>query len=312
MSEINKNLHQERKSYDQSTLRIQTVDKDPIKQFDQWYCEADSFGDFEANAMVTPAHIVPEWYFLSYYTMLKALPNKNAGFILMSTSRVYSIADLVNLEINEDENPKRFTIPIDNEVSEKFSTKPPISLYGSTKLTSELLAIEYGNMYNFPVWINRCGVIAGAGQFGKIDQGIFSFWIYSWLRKNPVKYVGFNGSGKQVRDAIHPNDICKVMNKQIHDFTIEKDPIYNLGGGFHNSMSLKELTEWCYININDDDSHITESKEFRKFDIPVYITNYDKAKKRWDFKPTYNMDSILSEIRDYAINNKSFMEYIHE
>ena len=52
MSEINKNLHQERKSYDQSTLRIQTVDKDPIKQFDQWYCEADSFGDFEANAMV--------------------------------------------------------------------------------------------------------------------------------------------------------------------------------------------------------------------------------------------------------------------
>tara|TARA_B110000459_G_scaffold31291_1_gene32090 strand:+ start:543 stop:1187 length:645 start_codon:yes stop_codon:yes gene_type:complete len=52
VSEINKNLHQERKSYDQSTLRIQTVDKDPIKQFDQWYCEADSFGDFEANAMV--------------------------------------------------------------------------------------------------------------------------------------------------------------------------------------------------------------------------------------------------------------------
>jgi CDP-paratose 2-epimerase len=244
--------------------------------------------------------------------LLEICKNKNAGFILMSTSRVYSIADLVNLEINEDENPKRFTIPIDNEVSEKFSTKPPISLYGSTKLTSELLAIEYGNMYKFPVWINRCGVIAGAGQFGKIDQGIFSFWIYSWLRKNPVKYVGFNGSGKQVRDAIHPNDICKVMNKQIHDFTIEKDPIYNLGGGFHNSMSLKELTEWCYININDDDSHITESKEVRKFDIPVYITNYDKAKKRWDFKPTYNMDSILSEIRDYAINNKSFMEYIHE
>ena len=80
--------------------------------------------------------------------LLEICKNKNAGFILMSTSRVYSIADLVNLEINEDENPKRFTIPIDNEVSEKFSTKPPISLYGSTKLTSELLAIEYGNMYN--------------------------------------------------------------------------------------------------------------------------------------------------------------------
>jgi tetratricopeptide (TPR) repeat protein len=55
------------------------------------------------------------------------------------------------------------------------------------KLTSELLAIEYSQMFDFPGWINRCGVIAGPGQFGKIDQGVFSYWIYSWLRKNKLK-----------------------------------------------------------------------------------------------------------------------------
>ena len=244
--------------------------------------------------------------------LLEICKEKNAGFILMSTSRVYSISDLVNLEINKNENPKRFVIPIDNEVSENFSTKPPVSLYGSTKLTSELLAIEYSNMYKFPVWINRCGVIAGAGQFGRIDQGIFSFWIYSWLRKNPVKYVGFDGSGKQVRDAIHPIDICNVMGKQINDRTIEEDPIYNLGGGYHNSMSLKELSEWCYVNIDGDDSHITKETSVRKFDIPVYITNYDKAKKKWGFKPTFSMDDILTDIKEYAINNPDFMEYLHK
>ena len=41
---------------------------------------------FEVNELVTPLHIVPEWYFLSYYTMLKAIPNKNAGFIILLTS----------------------------------------------------------------------------------------------------------------------------------------------------------------------------------------------------------------------------------
>ena len=49
---------------------------------------------------------------------------------------------------------------------------------GASKLASEQLILEYGNSFDFPVWINRCGVLAGAGQFGKADQGIFSYWIH--------------------------------------------------------------------------------------------------------------------------------------
>ena len=85
-------------------------------------------------------------------------------------------------------------------VTEKFSTEPPISLYGSSKKCSELLALEYGMTFDFPVRINRCGVLAGAGQFGKADQGIFSFWLHSWARRRPLKYIGFEGRGYQVRD----------------------------------------------------------------------------------------------------------------
>merc|ERR1711943_32669 len=40
----------------------------------------------EACALLTPLHIVPEWYFLCQYAMLKAIPNKNAGFIILLTS----------------------------------------------------------------------------------------------------------------------------------------------------------------------------------------------------------------------------------
>jgi CDP-paratose 2-epimerase len=78
-------------------------------------------------------------------------------------------------------------------VSENFSTTAPISLYGATKLASEVMALEYATMFDFPLWIDRCGVIAGAGQFGKPDQGIFSFWIYQWLLGKPLKYIGFGG-----------------------------------------------------------------------------------------------------------------------
>merc|ERR1739847_163412 len=40
----------------------------------------------EVCGLVTPLHIVPEWYFLCQYAMLKAVPNKNAGFIVLCTS----------------------------------------------------------------------------------------------------------------------------------------------------------------------------------------------------------------------------------
>lgn len=244
---------------------------------------------------------------ISTINLLELCKDKNAGFILMSTSRVYSIKDLCDINYTIDN--ERFNVKENGLVDENFSTKPPVSLYGSTKLTSELLAIEYSQMFKFPVWINRCGVIAGPGQFGKIDQGIFSFWIYSWIKKTPVKYIGFEGTGKQVRDIIHPDDICEVINKQIYDKTIEDSPIYNLGGGIQNSMSLKQLSNWCSKNIDDNDIHVSSSSEVRPFDIPIFIMNTEKAEKRWNFKVTVNTDEILKQIKEKA-KDTNFLESI--
>ena len=77
-----------------------------------------------------------------------------------------------------------------------------------------LLALEYGETFGFPVWINRCGVLAGAGQFGRADQGIFAFWINAWLRRRPLTYIGFGGKGYQVRDCLHPRDLIPLLLKQ--------------------------------------------------------------------------------------------------
>merc|ERR1712107_882202 len=53
--------------------------------FGVWsFCHPDN--NLEANSLETPLHIVPEWYFLSQYAMLKAIPNKNAGFLILITS----------------------------------------------------------------------------------------------------------------------------------------------------------------------------------------------------------------------------------
>ena len=125
--------------------------------------------------------------------LLEFCQRHRAGFVLLSTSRVYAITPLAELEMTVDQNAfrpaPRATLPPGLSaagVAETFSTLAPISLYGATKLASEALALEYGETFGLPVFINRCGVLAGAGQFGRADQGIFTYWINAWLRRRPL------------------------------------------------------------------------------------------------------------------------------
>ena len=162
-----------------------------------------------------------------------------AGFILLSTSRVYSIAPLANLKVTAVNGAfvpdAGAALPAGLSpagIDEMFSTLAPISLYGSTKLASEALTLEYGETFGFPVFINRCGVLAGAGQFGRADQGIFAYWINSWRQKRPLKYLGFGGHGHQVRDCLHPQDLVPLIEKQIVASKLSAtDRIANLSRG---------------------------------------------------------------------------------
>jgi CDP-paratose 2-epimerase len=153
--------------------------------------------------------------------LLEVCKRENAGLILLSTSRVYSIESLCALPVRERNGAFVFEEHGAHSgpagVTEEFPTGAPISLYGASKLASEQIALEYGAAFGFPVWVNRCGVMAGAGQFGKPDQGIFSFWIHSWAQKAPLKYIGFGGTGHQVRDCLHPEDLLELVMKQMRD-----------------------------------------------------------------------------------------------
>ncbi|MEI8292973.1 MAG: NAD-dependent epimerase/dehydratase family protein [bacterium] len=244
--------------------------------------------------------------------LLELCKSWDAGFTLLSTSRVYSIAALAGLPMVE--TPMRFELPpaacgsgwSRNGITEEFPATPPVSLYGSTKLCSELLALEYGEAFGFPVWINRCGVLAGAGQFGKADQGIFSYWIHSWRAGRSLKYIGFGGSGLQVRDCLHPRDIGPLLLKQIDFRGAEKPPVINLAGGYGNSMSLRELSGWCAEKIGpslpaNDPNGISSGASNRPFDIPWAILDSRLALDSWGWEPSTPLSEVLEEILDHAI-----------
>jgi CDP-paratose 2-epimerase len=250
---------------------------------------------------------------LGTVNMLEYCRRHRAAFILLSTSRVYSIPPLAALPLRvrdgafepEPAGPLSAGLTTDG-VGEDFSTAPPVSLYGATKLASERLALEYGLTYDLPVWINRCGVLAGAGQFGRPDQGIFAYWINSWLHQRPLNYTGFGGCGYQVRDCLHPADLVPLLERQIASAGNGLARVVNVGGGRTSAMSLRQLSEWCRERLGFHT--VTSCLEERPFDVPWIVLDTSLAAEVWGWKPSRRTTDILEEIVRHAERHPEWLD----
>ena len=246
--------------------------------------------------------------------MLEACREWSVPFTLLSTSRVYSIPALRALRLGTKADA--FTLETGQSVdgvaaggiTERFSTEPPVSLYGASKRCAELLALEYCATFDFPVWINRCGVLAGAGQFGKADQGIFSFWIHSWLHRQPLKYLGFGGHGHQVRDCLHPRDLAPLLWKQFDaGMGGDRPKTINVSGGIASAMSLAQLSSWCATAAKTPHEVQQDGGE-RAFDLPWVVLDSALAGLTWDWRPQITQEAILQEILEHARSRPDWLE----
>jgi CDP-paratose 2-epimerase len=243
--------------------------------------------------------------------ILEYCRESKAGLILLSTSRVYSVKDLASLPMREanssfelDDSKVTLKGVSSEGIDETFSTRSPISLYGATKLASEVMSLEYGSTFNFPVWINRCGVLAGAGQFGTAEQGIFSYWLHAHAARIKLRYIGFGGSGWQVRDAFHPRDLAALIAIQLR-----RDPpveaIFHASGGLLNSMSLAQLTIWCDQRFS---KHKPEpDPRPRPFDIPWVVMDAARARTEMGWVPQRSLLSILDEIAEHVHSHPDWL-----
>lgn len=246
--------------------------------------------------------------------LLEYCRRSGAAFSMLSTSRVYSIAVLSELTMSvvgkcfQPDFTRALPRGISARgISEEFSTSAPISLYGATKLASEVLALEYGCTFNFPVWINRCGVLAGAGQFARADQGIFSYWIHSWCQRRPLKYLGFGGHGYQVRDCLHPRDLVPLILSQSKATPSGNMAcVINVGGGAGSAVSLRQLSEWCRDRFGDHE--VQADGGDRRFDLPWVVLDSSGAESTWAWQPQTSWQQICEEIAQHALANPDWIQ----
>jgi CDP-paratose 2-epimerase len=282
----------------------------------------------QSSSQQSPSQLLVDHNLGGTVHLLEYCKKHSAGMVLVSSSRVYSIEQLC--KIPYELHDSKISIDWDKVeasdaiaglsrqgINESFSIEPPLSLYGTTKLASEWLAKEYSKAFGFRLWINRCGILAGAGQFGKADQGIIAYWMHRYLYGHPLAFIGFQATGAQVRDCMHPEDLARLIQLQIHSQASDKPTTVNVSGGIESAFSLLELHRWCKerwgINPSGLETPRTEPileriEQPRPFDAPWIVLDSNLAQKTWGWSPLQNRSLIWQEIAEHAEENPQWLQ----
>lgn len=249
-------------------------------------------------------YYVVETNLIGTINCLEFCRRQKADIVFLSTSRVYPYQAINNLKTKELST--RFDWQIAG-INEEFTIQGPKTLYGATKLASELILQEYCDSCGIKGVINRCGVIGGPWQFGKVDQGIFTFWMLAHYFKNNLKYIGFGGRGKQVRDLLHIHDLCRLIDIELNCLNKINGKVYNVGGGRKNSLSLIETTKICQ-EITGNCVAISKDVKNRPGDIKVYLTDNKKVTKELCWSSKITPKETLKDIYNWIRSNENLIK----
>jgi len=238
------------------------------------------------------------------YNCLELARRDGAFMVFLSTSRVYPVAPQVGLNLEEAET--RFELAAEQPVrgvspagiSEDFPLAGARTLYGATKLAAELLIEEYREALGVPAVIDRCGVIAGPWQMGKVDQGVFTHWMLAHHFENPLTYIGFGGEGKQVRDLLHVEDLVDLVERQLLAPEEWDGRTVNVGGGREISLSLQETTAICR-ELTGNEVPITPVAETRQGDVPIYLSDCTRLFGMDEWRPQRSAEQVLRDIEEW-------------
>ncbi|MBA4072740.1 MAG: 3-beta hydroxysteroid dehydrogenase [Gemmatimonas sp.] len=235
----------------------------------------------------------------------------HARLVFLSTSRVYPVARVNALAVRESET--RFVLEDQPGVpgasalgiAEDFPLAGVRTLYGATKLAGELLLAEYA-AFGVESAVTRFGVIAGPGQMGKVDQGVFALWMSRFVFGGALRYHGWGGTGKQVRDVLHIDDACDLLLAQLGAWPAITGRTWNAGGGLANSLSLVEATTLCE-DITGTRLPCSADLATHPSDVRVYVTDQRAITAALGWTPRRTPRQVLEDLYRWMTENAAIL-----
>jgi CDP-paratose 2-epimerase len=112
---------------------------------------------------------------------------------------------------------------------------------------------------------------------------------------NPLSYIGFGGTGKQVRDLLHVEDLVDLVERQLLAPEAWDGRTVNVGGGRECSLSLRETTEICR-RLTGNEVPIEPVERTRAGDVPIYLSDCTKIFGLDEWRPQRSAEQVLADI----------------
>jgi CDP-paratose 2-epimerase len=265
--------------------------------------DADLIVHTAAQTAVTASVINPRLDFehnaIGAFNVLEAARNlkKRPVVIFCSTNKVYG--DNVNkVPVREGKKRYKFTGKYRRGIDENFS----IDLcehtpYGSSKLSGDIYAQDYAHLYGLRIGVFRMSCIYGPRQLGLEDQGWVAWFTIAAIAGKPITIFG---DGKQVRDVLYVTDLVEAYDL-FRESNI-KYGVYNIGGGYKNTLSLLELLD--ILKQEGGRKPLCRFKGWRPSDQKVYISDLTRIKKELNWRPRTTCREGVSGLISWVKDNK--------
>lgn len=213
--------------------------------------------DFETNARGT-------------LNLLEAVRLKapEAMVLYASTNKVYG--DLKDLGLTEAET--RWTLATGKP---GISEERPLAFhspYGCSKGAADQYVLDYCDSFGLRATSLRQSCIYGPRQFGIEDQGWVAWFI---IAAKTGRDITVYGDGKQVRDLLFVEDLCECYEAVIDKADRASGGAFNIGGGYKNSLSLREFLAMLAENFGSEIP--VRWSDSRRGDQKYFVSDNGKA-----------------------------------
>jgi CDP-paratose 2-epimerase len=228
----------------------------------------------------------------------------NALVAYSSTNKVYG--DLKHLRYGETES--RYTLldfpsGLDENLPLDFSTP-----YGCSKGSADQYVRDWSRIYGLKTVVFRHSSIYGGRQFASIDQGWVGWFCQkaieqktAYLKKFDPQIFTISGSGKQVRDVLHADDLISLYDAAFRFQEQSAGEIFNIGGGIQNSLSIIELLDFLRNILGIENIYFDKILR-RSSDQDFFVADLNKVKKILNWHPEKSKNTGIQEMLDWTFH----------
>jgi CDP-paratose 2-epimerase len=253
---------------------------------------ADPRHDFNTNALGT-------------LNLLEAARKSKSDPILLycSTNKVYG--ELKGVPLKEKSSRYEFSGTYRDGIDESQSFDP-CTPYGCSKAVGDMYFQDYAESYGTKSVVFRMSCIYGVHQYGTEDQAWISHFIVSLILGRPITIYG---DGKQVRDILYINDLCRVFDLAAKRIEKIRGEVYNVGGGPQNTYSLLELID--YLEQIAGKKFSISYDYWRPADQRIYYSNISKAKRDFRWFPRISKETGVKLLYDWTLKNRRLFDKLY-